>query len=370
MSSFLVYYPFQLATNPQSGSQLRPLEMLQAFERYAQSANKKMLIISGTSSERMAQWEKLVKEDGLEDIEFCYSENQTIPLWLTDPSHIPTKPFIDKSVFKELKRRNIPIGVFYRDVYWKFDDLYPVKGLKKVALQTIYRLEEKFYQKYVSTVFLPSQAMSRYVSIATNHVPLPPGGRRVELPERKTQISHPQGIYVGGINSEDYGVETLLEAVKELKQEGTQFELHIACREDEFERAKAKRPNVFHENYATFYHKNASELEQVYAEMDMAFIPRKKTVYNDFSVPVKLVEYLSSGIPVVASDCDAQREIIEQGGYGVIVQDDKEGMKQGIREMIQSSAAIKLKIQSDFLQNHSWDARVHKVVTTLVGGNS
>lgn len=369
MSSFLVYYPFQLAKNPKSGSQLRPLEMLQAFERYAQSTNKKMLIISGTSSERAIQWDKFLAEGSLDDVEFCYSENQTIPLWLTDPSHIPSKPFIDRNVFKELKRRKIPIGVFYRDVYWKFDELYPVEGVKKVVLQSIYRLEEKFYQKYVSSVFLPSEAMSQYVSISANHVPLPPGGRRVELPERRSQSSDPQGIYVGGINSEDYGVETLLEAVRELKQEGTHFELHIACREDEFQKAKASRPDVFHEDNATFYHKSASELEQIYADMDMAFIPRKKTVYNDFSVPVKLVEYLSSGIPVVASDCDAQRDILEQGGYGVIVQDDKEGMKQGIRKMIQASAGIRQKIQRDFLQNHSWDARVQKVVSTLVGGN-
>lgn len=369
MSSFLIYYPFQLATNPKSGSQLRPLEMIRAFERYAQLTNKKMIMISGTSSERTKQWEQILKDGSLNDVEFCYSENQTIPLWLTDPTHIPTKPFIDRNVFKELEQRNIPIGVFYRDVYWKFDDLYPLKGIKKQVLQTIYRLEERFYQKYVSTVFLPSQAMSRYVDINVNHVPLPPGGRNVVLPQSHSNSQLPKGIYVGGITSEDFGVETLIKAVKELNEEGSDFKLYIACREDEFLKAKQAKPEVFHENYATFYHKTASELEHVYAEMDMAFIPRKKTIYNDFSVPVKLVEYLSSGIPVIASNCDAQKEIVEKDGYGIVVSDEVEGLKKGIKQMILSSNTIKEKIRQDFLEKHSWDARVETVVKTLLGEN-
>ena len=36
MKNIIIYYPFTVATNPKSGSAIRPVEMIKAFEVYAE----------------------------------------------------------------------------------------------------------------------------------------------------------------------------------------------------------------------------------------------------------------------------------------------------------------------------------------------
>ena len=66
---------------------------------------------------------------------FLYSESSTMPTSLTEPHHMPTHPFLDFSFFYFCKRNGIKIGLFYRDIYWKFE-IYKEKvhGIKYLGL--------------------------------------------------------------------------------------------------------------------------------------------------------------------------------------------------------------------------------------------
>ncbi|KPD00150.1 hypothetical protein LR69_01641 [Geobacillus sp. BCO2] len=85
MKTVLIYYPFSLAAERNSGSKLRPYEMHQAFLRWGAKEGVDVLLIAGTSAEREKQFQELRSQGKLDDVWFCYMENQTIPLWLTDP---------------------------------------------------------------------------------------------------------------------------------------------------------------------------------------------------------------------------------------------------------------------------------------------
>lgn len=369
MKNIIIYYPFTVASNPKSGSALRPVEMMKAFEAYAKKYELEMIVISGTSKERRVLWNKIVEEKKHEQTLFCYSENQTIPLWLTDPGHKPQDWKIDKDVFQTLKNLNVPIGVFYRDVYWKFDELYSLKGLKKFVMQTIYKMEEKFYEKYVHTIFLPSDAMGQYVNIRTEKMALPPGGRFAEIRVNTNEIQQPfKGIYVGGINNEDYGLPTLVEAYNLLNKESVLGELIIVCREDEFSQLSKEDKEKINKDYISLKHVSGAELQQVYEEVDFAFIPRKRSIYNDFAVPIKLVEYLTAGLPIIATNCSAQEDFIQSGPYGVITTDDAEGLVQGMQAIKPHFSTYKRNIQQSFLQKHAWNERAEQAAHALIGG--
>ncbi|TQR21364.1 glycosyltransferase [Psychrobacillus vulpis] len=369
MKNIIIYYPFTVATNPKSGSALRPVEMLKAFEVYAEKHGLEVIVISGNSTERRVIWNKLVEEKKYEHTLFCYSENQTIPLWLTDPGHIPKDWKIDKDVFSTLRKYNIPIGVFYRDVYWKFDELYSLKGPKKFIMQTIYKMEEKFYGKYIHTVFLPSDAMGKYVNIHTEKMALPPGGRFTEIKTSHHTIQKPfKGIYVGGINNDDYGLPTLVESYDLLNKESVLGELIIVCREDEFVQLSDSNKEKLNKTYIKLKHVSGAELQQVYEEVDFAFIPRKRSVYNDFAVPIKLVEYLTAGLPIIATNCSAQEDFIQSGPYGVITGDDAESLVQGMQSIQPRFEEYKKNIQQSFLQQHAWNERAEQAARALIGG--
>ncbi len=366
MKSILLYYPFKLAKEANSGSKLRPKEMYQAFQVWAKEKDIEVLLLSGDSNERKQTFQKWKAEGKLEDLLFCYMENQTIPFWLTDEGHIPKKPFIDRKVMQFLKSKAVPVGVFYRDVYWKFDELYPLKGIKKSVMKSIYRMEEKFYEKYCDVIFLPSDAMGRYVNIQKPKVALPPGGKERDLSERKASSSQmSQGLYVGGINNEDYGLFLLLDALEIANKEHKVCELTVVCRKDEYDGLDENKKDRLQTMDVTVKHVSGEALNELYQEVDFAFIPRYKSTYNDFSVPVKLVEYLSNELPIIATNCEAQAEIITTGQYGIVCRDLAEDMATAIVQMTNDAEKYRKNIQASFIENHSWLSRVEQVKESL-----
>ncbi|WP_059171915.1 glycosyltransferase [Bacillus sp. FJAT-27445] len=370
MKTVLLYYPFQLAKNANSGSKLRPRKMHEAFLEWGQEHGVEILLLSGQSKERASLFEKWKSEGRLDKLLFCYMENQTIPFWLTDPGHIPKKPFVDSAVMSFLRNKNVPVGVFYRDVYWKFDELYPLKGAKKALMQFVYRMEERFYEKYCKAVFLPSDAMGNFVGINLPKISLPPGGTdRIPTTERSNvPEAASKAIYVGGINNEDYGLFLLLDALEIVNSDKRVCDLTVVCREDEFEKLTADKKERLASQSVAVRHVSGEDLNELYLDMDFAFIPRYKSTYNDFSVPVKLVEYLSNGLPVLATNCSAQKEIIEGGGYGLICEDNPASMAKEIRKMSNETGIYRENIKDTFIRNHSWKARVEKVHESLTGG--
>lgn len=366
MRKVLLYYPFEIAENANSGSKLRPKEIHQAFLSWGKEYDAEILLLSGSSAAREELFNTWQREGKLDDIWFCYMENQTIPFWLTDKGHIPKKPFIDLKVMKFLKQKNVPVGVFYRDVYWKFDELYPLKGLKKTIMKTVYRMEESFYEKYCDVIFLPSDAMGEYVDINKKKIALPPGGKAKNIIKKEKDSETAQGIYVGGINNEDYGLFLLLDALELANKDQRVCDLTVVCREEEFAGLPSDRRSRLEKLEVKVKHLSGEALNELYREMDFAFIPRYRSTYNDFSVPVKLVEYLSNELPVIATYCEAQRDIIETDGYGLICADQADDMAKAIEEMASNTQIYRHNIKQTFADKHSWLARVKKVKSALL----
>ncbi|MCM3663611.1 glycosyltransferase [Mesobacillus subterraneus] len=367
MKTVLVYYPFALAKDANSGSKLRPLEMKKAFEAWGKLNDVKVILISGTTAERRQQFQEHLASGALDNLWFCYMENQTIPLWLTDPGHKPKHPFIDRQILKFLKSKNVPTGVFYRDVYWKFDHIYPLKGYKKTIMQSIYKIEEKFYEKYCDVIFLPSLEMGKYVDIDRPMVDLPPGGKKVELSQKESHGEPFHAIYVGAIKGADYGFDLLLGAFDIINREQQRCDLTIVCRQPEYESLTAQQKEQLTKLGIKVMHISGEKLDELYKEVDFALIPRKCTEYQNFSMPVKLVEYLSNNLPIVATACDAQKRFLGENGYGIICGDEEKSMAAAIEEMMGSLEQYQENIQQTFMKNHSWLARVEKVKSSLVG---
>ena len=141
-----------------------------------------------------------------------------MPTLLTDRHHLPLHPFTDFGFFKELKRHNIPIGLFYRDVYWAFD-LYKksVSTLKRVFAVHFYKYDLKQYDKFVDTLFLPSLKMLQYIpgGVKIPNVQLLPSG--CEIYDQITEKNGRSGLnilYIGGITQPLYDLTPLIEAVR------------------------------------------------------------------------------------------------------------------------------------------------------------
>lgn len=363
MEKFLVYYPFPIAKNPNSGSKIRPIRMIESFKEYGEKNKIEIITISGESSERKKQINHFLKNTNLQDVNGCYVENQTIPFWLTNDNHLPTHPFMDRNFFKTLRQHGIPIGLFYRDVYWKFDDILLNQNFKTKVMKYLYEREEAIYNKYVDVLFLPSMEMDKHVNIANKTVELPPGGpmHKEDLKNRKHKEL--KAIYVGGI-SERYGVRLLLESIH-LVNKQIRLPLTLVCREHELIQLPDELKNLIEADFIHVIHASGDQLLPHYQDASFGIIPILRGQYNDFAIPVKLFEYLSNQLPVVATNLPAQSRIIRNDKLGIVSNDNPTEFSNALLSMCENYSELREIAYKHFIEKHTWLQRATTVIETL-----
>lgn len=366
MKKFIVYFPYKLREQT-SGSAVRPVKMLEAFKELAEKQGLEMITIYGESADRKQAFANLYNDVNPKDILFCYMENATIPIWLTDANHLPKKPLMDLTFLKYLKTNQIPLGVFYRDIYWKFDSLYKVKPVVKQIMISLFRIELALYKKYADVFYLPSLYMNEYVGVQNSEVTdLPPGGVN-KLNEQPKTVSRPvTAIYVGGINPR-YGVYDTLEAFKKLNEQSTKIKLTLVCRKEEFALYHELMQPYIEQEWLEIHHVYGEQLSPLYHKASFGIVPIKCDPYNDFAVAVKLFEYISYGLPVLATNCKAQVDIVEKSKLGIVVPDNSTGILGGLTKFADADVLeqYKDKVQSSLLTEHLWFHRAEKVFNTL-----
>ena len=118
MTKRMIYHhPLPLADNATSASGIRPVQMKRAFEKLGYE----VWDVTGFTKERAhhAADVRHALRHGTR-FDFCYSESSTMPMSMTNPNHLPTRPFLDLSLFRTQRRHGIPVGPFRRDLYWRF----------------------------------------------------------------------------------------------------------------------------------------------------------------------------------------------------------------------------------------------------------
>lgn len=108
--------PYPLDPDPAAASRLRPLRMRRAFEEIGYE----VMDISGAVAQRRAGLRRLKEllASGRRP-DFLYCENSTQPNALATSLRTGVAPLLDYSIMRLARRRGVPVGVFYRDAYWR-----------------------------------------------------------------------------------------------------------------------------------------------------------------------------------------------------------------------------------------------------------
>ncbi|WP_125609609.1 glycosyltransferase family protein [Specibacter cremeus] len=356
----MVYHvPFLLNPDAKTASGIRPVKMRQAFEDLGYD----VLEISGHARERAAAFARLrraVKEGAR--FEFVYSEAATLPTALTGPSRLPTHPFLDYRIFAFCKRHGIPVGVFYRDIYWNFPE-YTRTVHRVVALgtRTFYRLDLLAYRTLVSRIFLPSMRMAAEMPLTrvSQCRALPPGSDVVESPVPDGKLGL---FYVGGLGAY-YRLHECVAAVADsadatmiLCTRPQQWEAHRA----EYEPLLGGRTTVVHDSGAA--------LQQHYDRASLGVLFLEPIPYREFAAPLKLYEYLAQGKPVIAAQGSLAGEFVQENGVGWVLP----YRAAGLRDLLERLAAHPEEyeaVRNQVLatrESHTWAARAAQVEEDLV----
>ena len=318
MKRCIFYLPYKLDEKAMGARMMRPRKMKKAFE----DIGYEVFSITGVSEERRKLIRQVKKEirNGVK-YDFIYMEAHTEPTLLTDPSHLPTHPFLDFGFLRFLKKNNIRIGLFYPDIYWKFDS-YGV-GLpmwKKKGALWCYQYEMSQYKKLMNKFYLPNYRVAKYLEkegLTDIIDELPPGSENLQVKEEHKYTGDPIKLfYVGGIGGH-YQIGKLIQAVNSNKK----YLLTICCRKAEWEKEKEKL-QIGSGDQIRIVHLSGDELEKEYAEADICCMIFERDYYVDMAIPYKAFEYLGNEKPVIATSNTAIGDFVEENNVGWCVNND------------------------------------------------
>ncbi len=141
----------------------------------------------------------------------------------------------------------------------------------------------------------------------------------------------PHILFTGDLDSRD-GVDTLIKSFVRVKEEFKDTRLYIIGDGPFLPRLKNLaselnlNKNVVFTGWVPF-----KKLMKDLPNFLLGIVPSKYHLMNDLAIPRKTFEFMAAGVPVIASDLSAVREVIKNGHSGLLFKPDDE---QSLSEMI------------------------------------
>ncbi|MDO5018692.1 MAG: glycosyltransferase family 1 protein [Lagierella massiliensis] len=361
MSKNIIFHiPFYADKEHLSGSNIRPYKMIKGFKDLGYNVD----IVMGYGKERKASIYEIKNkiENGL-SYDFCYSESSTMPTLLTEKNHIPKYGSMDFKFFKYLKSKGIKIGLFYRDIYWQFDEYKKNLSLPKRLVSTLfYKYDLKKYDELVDVLYLPNMKMKKYIPMNPHKVfeELPPAID--EAVEYEKAFSDELNLfYVGGLGGL-YQLDEFFKAVVSLDF----VKVTVCTRKDEWIKLKSKYQPYLNEK-VTIIHEGPDGYKPYLEQADLGILYFKPVEYRDFAMPVKLFEYIKFKKPILAVKDSAVGDFVKKHDIGFVLPYSAYELKTLLLKLHEEKNEIEIKRENlkKIIPQSTWKARALKVKEDL-----
>lgn len=349
--------PFSLDPNAKSASGIRPLKMLEAFKNIGYIVD----VVEGTAIERKNKIKKIkCNIDNGKSYDFCYSESSTQPTLHTEPYSFIKHPFFEFNFLKHLKKHNIKVGLFYRDIYWCFPEY--ADSWKKKLYKYLYRYDLFCYNKYVDVLFLPSLRMKEFIPFKMRMpvYELPSGSEIVETEiNTKEDGEKLEVFYVGGIGNH-YDLTMLCRCVAQVEN----MHLTICCRPADWEKVEGKYKPLLNTNIE-IVHASGKELDNYYKRADLCSLFVEPGVYRTFAMPYKLLEFIGRGRPVLASNNTAAADFVEKNKAGFCIDYNEQSLLDFLKSATRPCLVDMRGRILEIADKNSWRNRALEVAVLL-----
>lgn len=354
---------------------IRPKRMKEAFEKIGY----KVYPVIGSSTERakaIGEIKNLINSG--QKFEFLYSESANFPTILLDEDHIPRHPFLDFNFFRFVKAHKIPIGLFYRDIYWRFETYKKeVNILKRSISVPLFLYDLLNYKLYVDVLFVPSHSFASYIPMNLNQkiYPLPPGCR---VPDKQSHSyvevkNFLRVLYVGNIVPPEHDISILFKIAKHFEN-NKKINFSVSCPADSWSKwssyylsaTDGKMPlNI------NLSHRKPDELENLYLESDLFFIPINDE-YTKIASLMKLYEDIGYGVPtLVAVNGESEtRKFVERENVGWVVDYSFDKITEFLNYISSNPKELEEKRKNvmNVRIRHTWEERARLVAQILTSG--
>ena len=326
----LFHLPYHMSPTYPSGSTIRPKKMLQAFERLGYEAD----VVTGYGAERREQIGAI--QEGMargKDYRFLYSESSVFPTLLTERNRLPLYPDLDFRLFRCAKRRGIPLGLYYRDIWWRFP-FYEGGTFNRLLVSPFHYYDLLVYRGLLDVLFLQSDRMRSHLPRFMQRVTtreLPPGCDEtptIPAPDLDGIRRGPlRLIYVGGIGKA-YDLRLLVDVVSKDAGVG----LTLCTRQQDWQTALPGYRQHLGENVRVL-HPMPEDLPRAFSRAHVASLFLQPNDYRSFVMPLKLYEYIQFEKPILATRGTSAADFIEAHDIGWAVPYDRGALEAFLADL-------------------------------------
>ncbi len=253
----------------------------------------------------------------------------------------------------------VPVLTYLRDAQPLFPEYSPGGSPKRWLSRALFRPAFAALSLASGRVAYPSTGLAAAFGDSDDPLLIPPGAPPPVVVPRSPDAD--RLLFVGGMRYPVHGLDILFGAIERVRGEGISIGLTCVSRPGE-------EPPPPYPAWFRLERGSGSDIHRLLPDVLATVQPRHCSPYNELAVPIKVMEYLSYGRPLLVTDCLEQTKIVRGAGAGVVVADTTEGLAGGIRELATAAperldryaeAALRAAVE------HSWHARAQRVVEIL-----
>jgi glycosyltransferase involved in cell wall biosynthesis len=337
----LAMYPLD-AGRAESGPTVRIANMRAALEQLVA-----LDVVSGRRGMRATALGRYAASGRLRGLAGIYVESSTA---LPGPADI--------AFLRAARRRGVPVLTYIRDAYQLFPEYWSSSTPRARLGRRLFLPALRRLAGASSRLAFPSQGLADALSLGGEAILLPPGAPEPVKFERRPDAG--SLLVVGSLRHAVLGADLLLDAVRLARDAGHAVELIAVCRPGD------EPPSA--PPWVRIVRASGPGIHELLPEVLATVIPRRRSTYNDFAVPVKLMEYLAYGRPLLVTDCTETARIVRTAGCGLVVADTPTALAGGLTELVGASADEVDRWSAaahEAARANSWHARAEQVVAAL-----
>lgn len=196
----------------------------------------------------------------------------------------------------------------------------------------------KYVVNNVDLTVCLSEAMKEYVllnyGVRSNKVIVVPPGGRVSLSTYAERPMPPKVVYAGIVSYRKH-VDLFVRSMPYIKGRKSNANFYITKRGDLLGQIQKLADNL-KVSPVYFWFNDLQETLKFLFSCHIGVLPSTNDTSSRISMPSKLFDYLSAGLPVVANEVGGWTDIIKNNNVGKVTMDDSEDFARGILELLDS----------------------------------
>ena len=258
------------------------------------------------------------------------------------------------------KKLQIPVLVKIDDAI--YDKSSGIKSLQRRIEKMISTRALKNATKILVVNENTKKVMNTFYDVPFEKIEIIPNG--VELKFFKSMKKLPKKIIFSGVMYHHRGLDVLLESLPQVIQKFSDVRIVLLGDGPEMERLQSMVKEKHLESNVEFRGWiNRNELPQQISDASIAIGPLKRTTVTENALPIKVLEYMASSLPILAISGTLPDDVLIHGKNGYFVNDSKE-LEVKICELLENSEKIDSMGNESLkmVQKFSWE----KVVSDII----